>query len=124
MKKTSEITCTYWLSDSGKANGFLSFIVHKLLEEIPLTKLSTFVKQVLPLQILPKTINKAKNKTILVEVAEKTYAVNFKNETFDIKIKTYLHECLNLSKGVVRNPGFSLWTMAEVKFLRNRVSLM
>lgn len=107
-EKTSEITCTYRLSDSGKENSFLSFIVCKLLEEIPLTKLSTFVKEVLPLQVLPKTINKAKNKTILVEVAKKTYAVIFKNETFDIKIKTYLHECLNLSKGVVRIPEFSL----------------
>lgn len=65
-----------------------------------------------------------RNKTILIEIAKKVYIEKlFKkwNIFFNIKIKTYPHEYLNLSKGRVKTPKFSLCILNEIKLdLKNQ----
>ena len=72
-----------------------------------------------PLTVLLKQnlLKKLINDTLLIE-AEKIFLLNLllkQKYFYNLKIKVYPHNTLNLSKGVVRSPDLSLCTLDEIK---------
>ena len=97
---------------------FPNFLVLESVEDTPLTSLSPFIiEKVISGITTPKTVKKQKNGTLLVEVDNKRQAeALLKTKTFyGKKIKTYPHQTLNSSKGVVKSSELSLCTLDEIK---------
>ena len=65
----------------------------------------------------PSTEKKIRSANVLVEADNKIYAENIiKMKTFHkLKCKTYPHEMLNTSKGIIRNRELSLTTSEVIK---------
>ena len=97
---------------------FPRFIVLESMEETTLSKLSPFIIQkVISANFQPKTVKKLQNGNLLIEVVQEKDA-NFllKMKIFhDIKVKSFVHERLNTSRGVIRSRELSLCSIEEIK---------
>ena len=83
-----------------------TFIIIHSIEETRVTKISPLkIEQILSKEIKLTIIKKLTNRTILIEVKNKTQMKEIlKWETFNnIKIETSIHQTLNSSKGVVKS---------------------
>ena len=88
------------------------------MEDTPITKLSPFIiEKTLSTLIKPKSVKKLLSNTLLVEVPKKTFSDLLLEQKYfyNLKIKSYLYNSLNLSKGVLRSPDLSLSTLDEIK---------
>ena len=99
---------------------FPRFIVLESVEETPLSRLSPFdIKRFLGTtsRVEPKNVKTLRNGTLLVQVTTKAKSdALLKMTLFDkTKIKSYPHQTLNSSKGVVRCRQLSLCTLDEIK---------
>ena len=88
---------------------FLKFIVLESTEDTPITRLSPFViEKALNSLIKLNSIKKKKsiNNTLLVEVPKNFFSDLLLEQKYfhSLKIKSYPHNSLNSSKGVVRSP--------------------
>ena len=92
-----------------------TYMIIQSTEDIPITKISPFkIEQILSNEIKPTTIKKI-NKRNNIKVKKAQLEEILKWETFNIKIKTHLHQSLNSSNGVVKNSELSLSTLDEIK---------
>ena len=97
---------------------FPRYIILESMEETPLAKLSPFVIQkVISGNFTPKNVKSLRNGNLLIEVEKKKHAdFLLQMKVFhNMKIKSYPHEKLNSSKGVVRSRELPLCTLEEVK---------
>ena len=93
---------------------FPHFIVVESFEEKQLSQLNP---KTISGIVTPKSVEKLRKGTILIEVDRKSYAENLlkMKEFANIKIKSFPHLSLNSSKGVVRSSELSLCTLDELK---------
>ena len=125
LSKSSKRSYSDTDSDSETSpSSFPRFIVLESLEEKPLAKLNPFViEKTINGIVIPQTVKKLKDGNILVEIDKKSYADNLLKMKFfaNLKIKTFAHNSLNTSKGVVRSSELSLCTLDEIKrYLQNQ----
>ena len=95
-----------------KSNYFPFFFVMESAEEIPSNKVSLYkMEKILSKSLKPKTFQKLKNGTLLIEICKKKKKKPKKNQAAEIlkwkhfhhiKIKTYPHISLNTCKRVVK----------------------
>ena len=80
----------------------------------------------LPRGMVFPSLKKLINNTLLVEVRKKTFLEPLLEQKYfhNLKIKTYLHNSLNSSKGAVTSPHLSLFTQDKKIIYANKVSLM
>ena len=83
-------------------------IIESKNKEKPVTSLSPFVieKQIESMIGTAKSVKKLKNGTLLVETTRKTQTENLKKQTsfFGVPVEVTVHQSLNSSKGIIRNP--------------------
>ena len=115
LSKSSKRSYSDTDSDSETSpSSFPRFIVLESLEEKPLAKLNPFViEKTINGIVIPQTVKKLKDGNILVEIDKKSYADNLLKMKFfaNLKIKTFAHNSLNTSKGVVRSSELSLFAL-------------
>ena len=99
-----------------EATDFPRFIVLESLEETYLTKLSPFFMEKVISRRTPRTVQKTRNSSLLVEVDNQRHAKNvLKIKNFQMtKFKVYPHEKLNTLQGVIKSRELSLATAEEI----------